>query len=31
MKRTILFTLAFLACSSIFAQSPDEKYEEDVK
>jgi hypothetical protein len=31
MKRTILFTLAFLACSSIFGQSLDEKYGKDVK
>ncbi|MDG1279101.1 MAG: hypothetical protein P8O16_17610 [Algoriphagus sp.] len=31
MKRILLVTLAFLACSSIFAQSPDEKYGKDVK
>jgi hypothetical protein len=31
MKKIILFTLAFLACSSLFAQSPDEKYAKDVK
>jgi hypothetical protein len=31
MEKTILFTLVFLACSSIFGQSLDEKYGEDVK
>jgi predicted small secreted protein len=31
MKKTILFTLAFLACSSLFAQNLDEKYGKDVK
>lgn len=31
MKRSILFTLTFLACFSIFGQSLDEKYGKDVK